>query len=157
MALAPRTWKGYLAVSTEFQAFRTLVGLELIWPAPVEHLQQFIVHLNRKGLVPGSIQSRMSALAFHARIHGCKDYTSYFQFKKMVKGWNKERGWVKDARALISLALLEKNCQQWLIICRAEYEATLFRAASLLTFFGTLRISEIVAVGKGDMTRMALQ
>ena len=36
------------------------------------------------------------------------------------------------------------------------YEAVLFQAASLLTFFGTLRISEVVATGKGNATKVTL-
>ena len=51
----------------------------------------------------------------------------------------------------------KKNCQQWIIICRDEYEAVLFRATSLLTFFGALWIIEVIASGKGDLTRVALQ
>ena len=51
-----------------------MVNLELDWLAPVEHLQQFIVHLNRKGLAPGAIQARLSALAFYAKINGYSDF-----------------------------------------------------------------------------------
>ena len=74
-------------MSTEFQEFRISVDLELIWPSPVEHLQPFIVFLNRKGLAPGSFQGRMSVLAFHARINGYQDFISDPRIKK---GWSKE-------------------------------------------------------------------
>ena len=56
-------------MSIEFQELRKLVDLELIWPPAVEY-QQFIVYLNRMGLVPGSIQSKMLALAFYAKSMG---------------------------------------------------------------------------------------
>ena len=59
----------------------------------------------------------------------------------MIKGWSKERGKVKDVRSPIPLGLLGKNCKQWAAICRDDYKVLLFRVASLLTFFSTLRIS----------------
>ena len=75
----------------------------------------------------------------------------------MIESWTRERGQINDSRAPISPALLEKICQQWLVICRDEYEAVLFRAAVLLTSFSTLRISEVVATGKGNVSKVALQ
>ena len=44
-----------------------------------------------------------------------------------------------------------------MFLCRDEYEMVLFRAASLLTFSGTLRISEVTASGKNDKARAVLQ
>ena len=75
----------------------------------------------------------------------------------MIKGWTKERDQVQDTRAPISPALLEKVCQQWQFLCKDQYEATLFRMASLQTFLGALRVSKMVAAGKGDSSRVALQ
>ena len=124
------------------------MGLELSWPVPVENLQQFLLFLHRKGLGPGSIQGKFSALAFHARIHRDQDYTTDLRIKKMIEGWSKGRGHVRDVRTPISSALLENICQMWPLICRdayEAYEAVLFQAASLLTFFSALRISEVLA------------
>ena len=53
--------------------------------------------------------------------------------------------------------MLEGICKQWEVLCRDDYEVTLFKAASLLTFFRALRISEVVASGKGDRIKVALQ
>ena len=43
------------------------------------------------------------------------------------------------------------------MLCRDDYETVLFKVASLLTFFGALRISEVVATGKGDTSKLVLQ
>ena len=91
LVLALWTWKGYSAMSIEFQEFRKLVNLDSVWLVPVDHLQQFIVYLNRKGLAPG----RLSALAFHARLNGYEYYSSDYHIKKIIKGWSKERGRVQ--------------------------------------------------------------
>ena len=61
----------------------------------------------------------------------------------MIEGWSKERGRVKDTRAPISPELLESICKQWQALCGDDYEEVFFQAASLLTFFGTVRISGV--------------
>uniref|UniRef100_A0ABM5GF58 Uncharacterized protein isoform X1 n=1 Tax=Pogona vitticeps TaxID=103695 RepID=A0ABM5GF58_9SAUR len=157
MALAPRTRRGYSAVSKEFHKFRESVGLDQIWPVPVDHLQQFIISLHRQGLAPGTIQGRLSALAFQAKARGFPDFSSDFRIRKMIEGLYKERGRAMDTRAPISLELLKGIGHQLGTICRDEYEVSLFRAAALVMFFAALRISEVVAGGKGDRSRAALQ
>ena len=73
MALAERTRKGYSAVSTEFMQFRRMAHLDQAWPVPVEHLQQFMVYLYKKGLAPSTIQGKLSAVAFQAKSNGYRD------------------------------------------------------------------------------------
>ena len=62
-----------------------MFNLELKWPAPVDHLQQFMMHLNRKRFAPGTIQGRLSALAYHAKIDGFKDYSGDYHIRKMIE------------------------------------------------------------------------
>ena len=157
MALAPRTRRGYSAVSKEFHKFRESVGLDQIWPVPVDHLQQFIISLHRQGLAPGTIQGRLSALAFQAKARGFPNFSSDFRIRKMIEGLYKERGRAMDTRAPISLELLKGIGHQLGTICRDEYEVSLFRSAALVMFFAALRISEVVAGGRGDRSRAALQ
>ena len=75
----------------------------------------------------------------------------------MLEGWSKERGTARDTRAPISPSLLERVCEQWVLMCRDKYEIRLFHAASLIAFFSFLRISELVAGGKVDKAKLALQ
>ena len=84
LSLAPRTRKGYSAMSIEFQEFKKMVNLEPVWPAPIEHLQQFIVYL--KGLAPGTIQGKLSASAFYAKINGYRDFSGDYCIWKMLEG-----------------------------------------------------------------------
>ena len=123
----------------------------------MEHLQQFMVYLYKRGLAPSTIQGKLSAVAFQAKSNGYRDTTGDFRVRKMIEGWSKERGRTLDTRAPISPDILERMCTQWRTLCRDEYEISLFHAASLIAFFGALRISELVAQGKADKVRAALQ
>uniref|UniRef100_A0ABM5FIC5 Core-binding (CB) domain-containing protein n=1 Tax=Pogona vitticeps TaxID=103695 RepID=A0ABM5FIC5_9SAUR len=107
MALEPRTRSEYSEVSREFQKFRESVGLEQSWPIPVDHLQQFIVSLHRQGLAPGTIQDKLSALAFQAKARGLPEFSDDFRIRKMIEGLAKERDRAKDSRAPISPKLLK--------------------------------------------------
>ena len=44
-----------------------------------------------------------------------------------------------------------------MLLCRDEYEKALFNSASLIAFFGALRIRELVAGNKADKSKLALQ
>uniref|UniRef100_A0ABM5GIN9 Uncharacterized protein isoform X1 n=1 Tax=Pogona vitticeps TaxID=103695 RepID=A0ABM5GIN9_9SAUR len=157
MALAPRTNKKYRAADVEFSDFRRANHLEQLWPAPVAHIQQFIVDLHWKGLTPGTIRGKLAALSFYAKANGFRDSAGDFRIRKMLEGWSREGGQSQDDRAPISPAILGHLCDLWRLLCKDRYEESLFRAAALMAFFGALRISELVALGKRDVSRRALQ
>ncbi|XP_078240222.1 integrase/recombinase xerD homolog [Pogona vitticeps] len=157
MALASKMSTKYRAVVKEFSEFRGRARLEQAWPAPVEHIQQFIVELHRKGLAPGTIQGKLAALRFYAKANGLKDWSGDFRVRKMIEGWSRERGRSGDDRTPISPGILESLVELWGTICKDGYEKVLFRAASLVAFFGAMRISELVALSKSDDSRSALQ
>ena len=134
-----------------------MVQLEQVWPLPVEHLQQFMVYLYRKGLTPGTIQGKLSALAFSSKVQGYRDNSKDYRIRKMLEGWTRKRGRVQDSRSPISPALLQQLGEQWGSLCRDDYERALFKVASLIAFFGAFRVSELVAAGKEDRSGLALQ
>nr|XP_020646057.1 uncharacterized protein LOC110077393 [Pogona vitticeps] len=131
--------------------------LEHTWPASVEHLQQFSVALHRKGLASGTIQGKLAAVGFYAKANGFRDFSGDFRIRKMLEGWSREKGRIKDDRTPISPAILERLGELWGLVCRDDYEKALLQAAALIAFFGAMRISELVALGKGDVSRKALQ
>ena len=157
MALAPRTNKKYRAAEAEFSEFRRANHLEQLWPAPVTHIQQFIVNLHWKGLTPGTIRGKLAALSFYAKARGMRDSAGDFRIRKMLEGWSREEGQSQDDRAPISPTILGQICDLWGVLCKDRYEESLFRAAALMAFFGALRISELVALGKRDVSRRAVQ
>ena len=98
-------------------------------------MMQFAEHLHRKGLAPRSIQGRMAVLAFYAKVQECKGYVIDFRISKMIEGWSKERGSVKDSRSPFSPAILIRLVNTWHTICRDHFEASLFKAAMVIVVF----------------------
>ena len=86
LAVVPSTKWSYTAACAKFFSFREKEGLQQDWLPMDDHMIQFTVHLHRKGLVPQSIQGRMSALAFYAKVQGCRGYSVDFHIKKLIRG-----------------------------------------------------------------------
>ena len=108
--------------------------MEQLWPIPVGYLEQFGFFLFQKGMAPSSIQGKMSALAFQAKDLGIADCTGDFRIHKMIEGWNKERIRTPDDRSHFSLAILMRFSESQDSLCSDRYEASLFQAATPLTF-----------------------
>lgn len=105
----------------------------------------FAVSLHERGMAVRSIKECLSGLAFHSKAHGVPDFTWDFRLHKMLEGWNREAGTRQDDRVPITPEVLHGLRCSWGKICSDIYEACLFNAASLVAFFGALRISELVA------------
>ena len=104
------------------------------WPAPDAHLMQFSIHLHRKGLAPRSTQGRMPALAFYIKAQGFKGFTINFCIWKMIEWWSKERV-STDTCTRILLPILIRLGSTWDMVCKDQFEACLFRAATLIVVF----------------------
>ena len=87
----------------------------------------------------------MSALAFQAKAMGVADD---FRIHKMIEGWSKEKGKMKDDRSSFAPAILIRFSQSWRTICTEAYETSLFQAATLLTFYGVLWDREVGVAGR---------
>ena len=112
---------------------------------------------HRRGLASSTIQGKLAAVGFYAKANGFRDFSGDFRIRKMLEGWAREKGRVRDDRTPISPVILERLGEWWGTVCRDDYERALFQAAALVAFFGAMRISELVALGKGDVSRKALQ
>ena len=96
----------------------------------------------------------MFALAFQVKALGVSDTTGDFRICKMIEGWGKERVKTPDDRPPFTPAILMRFSHMWADLCRDAYETSLFQAASLVTFFGACRISEVVAGGRSDKSQI---
>ena len=132
-------------------------GMGRPWPITVDHLKQFGVHLHYKDLAPHTIQGRISALAFHVKAHGCLDLASDFRIRKIIEGWSRESSRHEVTHTSMSPRILVQLGQVWDVVCVDQYEIKLFRSATLCTFLGAFRISELIRSSKLDNSHKALQ
>lgn len=76
LALAPTTRRGY-AASCELFLFCRGNGLGCPSLVEVEHVQMLAMHLHDRGLAPGSIQGKLSALTFYLKLSSGRDITCH--------------------------------------------------------------------------------
>lgn len=65
----------------------------------------------------------------------------------MLEGWSWEAGPKSDSRQPLSPQVQ---------VCSSAYQATLFHAAALVTFFTALRVSELIISSRRDSSCWAL-
>lgn len=82
-SMAESTWQTYKTASDSFNRFRYLYGLPLSWPAPLEHIIQFIASMSAEGKASGSIRTYISGLSYMYKIHGLTDITKSFIVTKL--------------------------------------------------------------------------
>ena len=122
LAIAPSTRRSYAAACEEFFNFCNNEGLGKPCPMMVHHWQHFGVYVHHKGLSSRTIQGKMSALAFYTKAQGCPDPASDFWIRKMIEGWNKERGHQEDRRTPMPPKILAELSQVWSAVCSDQYE-----------------------------------
>lgn len=102
-----------------------------------------------------TIRGRFSTLAFASKVMGFKEYTWDFRIRKLLRGWACKMGPIKDDRYPISPDLLGGLWGTWPAICSSQFKIALLHVASLVAFFGALRVSELEA--KKDTSDRALR
>lgn len=98
----------------------------------------------------------MAKGAFAGKALGYEDKTGDFRIRKMLVGWACEAGKKQDTREPISPGIFKGLWGVWSSVCSSSFEGSLFHAASLLAFFGALRVSELVLTSKNDLLGRAL-
>ncbi|XP_053145691.1 uncharacterized protein LOC128342435 [Hemicordylus capensis] len=143
-SLAPSTRAAYTRQCRTFQDFRTQVGLCQDWPPPAEQLMQFLVYLKGKSLSTGAMAGYLAALAFQSKSQGMADTTGDFRVRRMLEGWTREHPVAVDSRRPLLPTAIRGAVVHYSGICRSSYEASLFRAATLVLFFGAFRAGELL-------------
>jgi hypothetical protein len=107
-----------------------------------------------RGWAPSSIFTHIAALAFVHKINDWSDPTDCFVVRKLKEGCRRQ-GPRTDNRKPITHKLLCRLVEVLPSICRSDFEAAMFRAAFLLSFFGFLRVGEFASPSKSaDTSRL---
>ena len=126
-----------------FNNFRDQYHLPLVYPAQPSHVVLFIAYCFETGLSPATIKTYIAGLSYHHKINMLHDPTVLFVVKKLLEGCHRS-GIRTDSRAPITPSILTSICELLSSICYNVFEATMFKAAYLLTYYGLLRVSEVV-------------
>lgn len=143
-SMAENTRHTYEAAADSFNYFRYTFNLQPTWPAPLDHIVKFIAYMSTKNLAPASIRTYISGLSYMHKIQGFEDATRSFIVTKLLEGARRSFQSL-DTRAPITLSILVQLITALDKVCASSYEASLFRVAFCLAFFGFLRVGELTS------------
>lgn len=145
-SLVPSTWKGYESVWRQYADFCSHANFPVLPPNPVI-LALFFTHLQSSGLKYGTITKAVSALSLWFRDSGYQFPSNNFLLDSTLGGIRKLAPPTvkKDAVRIVHLIAVHDvlvgsspaDCRNWLIL--------------LVSFFGLLRISEVVRLVWSDI------
>ena len=150
LSMASSSWKTYKTAVESFHQFRFLYNIEKIWPAPVDHIAQFVAYLSFKGLAASTVSTYVSGLSHSHKILNFPDNTKSFIIVKMLEGLRRKKPHRPDTRAPVSPGLLKRLISSLQFVCSSHYEAVMFSSAFSLAFYAMLRVSEL-AVQNGSV------
>ena len=142
-SIAVNTASTYKNAVVCFNNFRDQYHLPLVYPSQPSHVVLFIAYCFETGLSPATIKTYIAGLSYHHKINMLHDPTDLFVVKKLLEGCHRS-GKRTDSRAPITPSILTSICELLSSICYNVFEATMFKAAYLLTYYGLLRVSEVV-------------
>ena len=154
-SISANTQLTYKTALNSFTKFRVEYALDATWPAPTKHLVLFLSFCFEKGYSPTTLYTYCSGISFFHKMKSWPDPTDKFIVKKILEGCRRTRKCV-DTRMPICEILLEKICNILPQMCSTPYECMLFTAAYTLTYFGLLRISEVVYTSAVQSSRPLL-
>jgi integrase len=89
----------------------------------------------------------IKGLSYFHKIRGITDNTRSFIVSKALEGFRRTHGLEPDTRAPLTLQILKKLITALPSVCYSYYEAELFAAIFATTYFGLLRVSEVINLG----------
>ena len=153
-SLAKSTWVAYTRAIEGFLKFRSEWSLRDAWPIDSASVIAYISWLFMEGRAASTINLHISAISFVHKVNGWMDPTSSFLVGKLKEGCRRLKPSC-DSRRPITFPVLQRLVDILPPICTSFYEATLFRAAFVLAFFGFLRVGEFTCANKkGDFSHV---
>lgn len=85
----------------------------------------------------------ISALSYAHKLKGVQDNTQTFIVKKALQGLHRKQGTSVDP---ISISILEQVIDALPAVCKAPYEAVLFSTIFSVSYYGLLRVGEVLSI-----------
>ncbi|XP_053396909.1 uncharacterized protein LOC128556304 [Mercenaria mercenaria] len=111
----------------------------------------FIASLSLHGLSASTARIYVASIGFQCKILGYEDVTKQFVISKMLEGIKRSKT-RSDCRLPITPSLLSNILLKLPAVCTNVYETILFSAAYSLAFFGFLRVGELTASKRQNLS-----
>ncbi|XP_060137809.1 uncharacterized protein LOC132593062 [Zootoca vivipara] len=150
-SVAPSTLCSYNKVWCNFMDYRcNVLALAHNIPPTTDHVLQYLEHQYTLGRAAKTLKIHSAAITFFSKFLFSLDPCADFIVHRAIDGWGrlepkKAEGWRPITYDL--LFLVRKKLRS---ICWSRYEARLFSAAYAISFFGALRVGEIVVEKHSD-------
>lgn len=135
-----------------FTNFCLHYGLNLVWPAPDQHMILFIAFNFEQGLSPNTIKTYVAGLNFYHKLHGFAAISNTFLIQKLLEDCYRSRQ-TKDDRRPITRSVLLVVVNVLSKVCYNAYETKLFQALFKIAYFGLFRVSELVGTSVTSFSR----
>ena len=113
-------------------------------PAASHHVALYTVHLHKLGLLPTTIRSYLSAIAFTHKIHGHDDPTTSFRIKKLLDAYKRLTPHTRQ-RLPIGEEILHKVVSTIRTSASSGYDKYLWSSVFLVMYHACLRVSEVTS------------
>lgn len=90
----------------------------------------------------------LSAISFQSKASGWANNTSDFRVRPMIEGFTRQRPQQPDSCRPVTPSILQGLGNAFKVICTSEFEASLYKAAAFVLFFGAFRQGEVLAVSR---------
>ena len=154
LALAPGTRRRYKSCVATF--CKVTGPLSEVAATLEGQVQDFVLWAWEQDKSHSWVTGHLAAVSHHVKLGGLADPTRSFPIRAALKGWARGEDKKRDNRAPIDFRILQALIDCVPSAAYSDHEASLFKAAFCLAFFGAFRISELVASSKTDGSLRAL-
>ena len=140
----------YNGMWRKFATFMDKLDPHWTTPIPVTSLACYGVFLHDQGYKPGTINSHLAGIGWWHKLQGYPDPSKQFLMRRLAVGLTKSGPPVKQAKP-IRFPLLMKMVEVLPCVVPTE-EVDLYRAAFMLAYFASLRVSEFATTSSSDHT-----
>nr|XP_033815966.1 uncharacterized protein LOC117367477 isoform X1 [Geotrypetes seraphini] len=143
LSVAATTWSHY---NNGFRTVAAFLAARGWCPGDVSEslLADFVLSSFRAQLSRGVVRGRLAGFAFFCRALGWACPLSCFLVQRMLRAMHRVHPSLPDSRLPITHELLLRLIAALSVVTSSEYEAGLFQAAFVTSFFGALRVSELL-------------
>ncbi|XP_077774391.1 integrase/recombinase xerD homolog [Podarcis muralis] len=140
--------RSYKKAWADFLIFRSKAPGARPYAAPsTREVLHYLAHLKELGRAPKTLNIQSAGISYFCKAFFTTDPCAAFIVRKTLEGWRRQHPPSADGRRPLTYDILSQIHKALRTVCWSKYEARLFSAAFSISFFGALRIGEVVCEG----------